>query len=297
MRGCQLDKKSITNKKYKDTVFRLLFNNKKEALGLYNNLYDADYTDESLIEIVTLEDVLFTPRKNDIAFTMNGRFVVLLEHQSTINENMPLRFLIYIARLYEKIIDVDNIYRKKLLKIPTPEFTVLYNGGDDLIKDGRKVTEQELRLSDAFNEEDVQLELKVKVIDIRYPSHNKAVTKSDTLEQYSCFIQIVEECKKQEKNLDKAMKKAIDIAIEKGILKEFLIRHSAEVRNMLTLEYNEEVAKRVEREEAMKEGSEQTRKLLIINNLRKGRPCDMVAEFLDVPIEEVEKIKNSMQID
>ena len=242
-----MDKKSITNKKYKDTVFRLLFNNKKEALGLYNNLYDADYTDESLIEIVTLEDVLFTPRKNDIAFTMNGRFVVLLEHQSTINENMPLRFLIYIARLYEKIIDVDNIYRKKLLKIPTPEFTVLNNGSDDLIKDGRKVTELELRLSDAFNEEDIQLELKVKVIDIRYPSHNKAVTKSDTLEQYSRFIQIVEDCRKQEKNLDKAMKKAIDIAIEKGILKEFLIRHSAEVRNMLTLEYNEEVAKRVER--------------------------------------------------
>ena len=123
------------------------------------------------------------------------------------------------------------------------------------------------------------------------------LTKSDTLEQYSRFIQIVEECKKQEKNLDKAMKKAIDIAIEKGILKEFLIRHSAEVRNMLTLEYNEEVAKRVEREEAMEEGSEQTRKLLIINNLRKGRPCDIVAEFLDVPIEEVEKIKDSMQID
>ena len=108
------------------------------------------------------------------------------------------------------------------------------------------------------------------------------------------------------------MKKAIDIAIEKGILKEFLIRHSAEVRNMLTLEYNEEVAKRVEREEAMEEGrvagrlegerkerrkAEEARKLLIINNLRKGRPCDIVAEFLDVPIEEVEKIKDSMQID
>ena len=81
---------------------------------------------------------------------------------------------------------------------------------------------------------------------------------------------------------------------------------------MLTLEYNEEVAKRVEREEAMEEGrvagrlegerkerrkAEEARKLLIINNLRKGRPCDIVAEFLDVPIEEVEKIKDSMQID
>ena len=34
-----------TNKKYKDTVFRMLFNNKKEALGLYNNLFDTEYTD------------------------------------------------------------------------------------------------------------------------------------------------------------------------------------------------------------------------------------------------------------
>jgi uncharacterized protein YktA (UPF0223 family) len=166
----------------------------------------------------------------------------------------------------------------------------LYNGGDDLIKDGQKVTELELRLSDAFNEEDVQLELKVKVIDIRYPSHNKAVTKSDTLEQYSRFIQIVEDCKKQEKNLDKAMKKAIDIAIEKGILKEFLIRHSAEVRNMLTLEYNKEVAKRVEREEAR----EEVRAELIKSCLRKITSCEAVAEMLDLPLEEVQRVKDTM---
>ena len=112
------------------------------------------------------------------------------------------------------------------------------------------------------------------------------LTKSDTLEQYSHFIQIVEDCKKQEKNLDEAMKKAIDIAIEKGILKEFLIRHSAEVRNMLTLEYNEEVAKRVEREEARAE--------LIKSCLRKITSCEAVAEMLDLPLEEVQRVKDTM---
>ena len=112
------------------------------------------------------------------------------------------------------------------------------------------------------------------------------LTKSDTLEQYSRFIQIVEDCRKQEKNLDKAMKKAIDIAIEKGILKEFLIRHSAEVRNMLTLEYNEEVAKRVEREEAREE--------LIKSCLRKITSCEAVAEMLDLPLEEVQRVKDTM---
>ena len=294
-------------------VFRMLFNNKKEALGLYNNLFDTDYTDESLIDIVTLEDVLFIPRKNDVAFTMNGRFVVLVEHQSTINENMPLRFLIYIARLYEKIIDADNIYRRKLIKIPAPEFVVLYNGIDDLKQDGKVVTELELNLSDAFKDDgDVQpelfkdnkgaqLELKVKVIDIRYSSHNKLVTKKDTLEQYSRFIQIIEDCRKSEENLDEAMKKAVNMAIENNILTEFLKENGSEVRNMLTLEYDEETARRVEREEAMEEGreegrreGEQARRQLIISCLRKFKSCEVVADILDIPVEEVQKIKDNM---
>ena len=301
-----------TNRKYKDTVFRMLFNNKKEALGLYNNLFDTDYTDESLIDIVTLEDVLFIPRKNDVAFTMNGRFVVLVEHQSTINENMPLRFLIYIARLYEKIIDADNIYKRKLIKIPAPEFVVLYNGRDDLKQDGKVVTELELNLSDAFKDDDVQpelfkgdkgaqLELKVKVIDIRYSSHNKLVTKKDTLEQYSRFIQIIEECRKSEENLDEAMKKAVNMAIENNILTEFLKENGSEVRNMLTLEYDEETARRVEREEAMEEGrkegrreGEQARRQLIISCLRKFKSCEVVADILDISVEEVQKIKDNM---
>ena len=302
-----------TNRKYKDTVFRMLFNNKKEALGLYNNLFDTEYTDESLIDIVTLEDVLFIPRKNDVAFTMNGRFVVLVEHQSTINENMPLRFLIYIARLYEKIIDADNIYRRKLIKIPAPEFVVLYNGIDDLKQDDKVVTELELNLSDAFKDDgDVQpelfkdnkgahLELKVKVIDIRYSSHNKLVTKKDTLEQYSRFIQIIEDCRKSEENLDEAMKTAVNMAIENNILTEFLKENGSEVHNMLTLEYDEETARRVEREEAMEEGreegrreGEQARRQLIISCLRKFKSCEVVADILDISVEEVQKIKDNM---
>ena len=308
-KGTRSTENKATNRKYKDTVFRMLFNNKKEALGLYNNLFDTEYTDESLIDIITLEDVLFIPRKNDVAFTMNGRFMVLVEHQSTINENMPLRFLIYIARLYEKIIDADNIYRRKLIKIPAPEFVVLYNGRDDLKQDGKVVTELELNLSEAFKDDgDVQpelfkdnkgaqLELKVKVIDIRYSSRNKLVTKKDTLEQYSRFIQIIEDCRKSEENLDEVMKTAVNMAIENNILTEFLKENGSEVRNMLTLEYDEETARRVEREEAREEGrreGEQARRQLIISCLRKFKSCEVVADILDISVEEVQKIKDNM---
>jgi hypothetical protein len=50
---------------------------------------------------VTLSDVLYMEQLNDISFVIDGKLVVLIEHQSSINENMPLRMLMYIAREYE----------------------------------------------------------------------------------------------------------------------------------------------------------------------------------------------------
>jgi hypothetical protein len=51
-----------------------------------------------------LEGVLFKARMNDISFEIGDKLVVLIEHQSTINPNMPLRLLLYIGRVYEKIL-------------------------------------------------------------------------------------------------------------------------------------------------------------------------------------------------
>ena len=61
--------------------------------------------EETKVNIITLEDILFMNQKNDICFTIDNKFILLLEHQSTINNNMPLRCLLYIAREYEKLID------------------------------------------------------------------------------------------------------------------------------------------------------------------------------------------------
>ena len=74
---------------------------------------------------------------------------------------------------------------------------------------------------------------------------------------------------------------------------------------MLTLEYDEETARRVEREEAMEEGrkegreegrreGEQARRQLIISCLRKFKSCEVVADILDIPVEEVQKIKDNL---
>ena len=141
------------NRKYKDTLFSKLFSNPSRLREIYNALADTDYNDDTPIEINTLEDAFFNDLKNDVSFIIGGKSVVLVEHQSTPSKNMPLRFLLYIARLYEKITDDRTLYREKLLKIPTPEFIVLYNGIKPF------PAEMTLKLSDAYMAESKPAEM------------------------------------------------------------------------------------------------------------------------------------------
>ena len=59
------NKELMINRNYKDTVFRMLFRDKKSLLSLYNALNGSDYEDESALEIVTLEHALFLRMRND----------------------------------------------------------------------------------------------------------------------------------------------------------------------------------------------------------------------------------------
>lgn len=86
----------VVNRKHKDRLFRLLFNNPKELLYLYNALSNRNYQDENELEITTLEDVTYLRMKNDISFIVDD-YLTLFEHQSTYNPNMPLRGLFYIT--------------------------------------------------------------------------------------------------------------------------------------------------------------------------------------------------------
>jgi len=56
------------------------------------------------------------------------------EHQSTPNINMPIRMLMYLGQLYEKLIkekrgnEENFLYSNSLMELPKPEFAVFYNG-------------------------------------------------------------------------------------------------------------------------------------------------------------------------
>jgi hypothetical protein len=245
------------NREYKNSVFSWLFSEPETLRELYGALAGVSVDPAVPVTINTLEGVLFKARMNDISFEIGHRLVILLEHQSTINENMPLRILLYIARIYEGITGKRDIYRERRIALPFPEFIVLYNGTAPCPEEGL------LKLSDAYvnpgelglgGGDFLPLEVKVKVYNINR-GHNEGILKrSRTLEAYSSFIAAVREHEGEVKNREEAMELAVKECIGKGILREFLERHGTEVINMLMTEWDWDEAFAVQREEGRTEG-------------------------------------------
>ncbi len=109
---------------YKDTIFR----EKDNLLSLYNALNGTAYEETDNLEITTLENAVYMNYKNDISFVFDFE-LMLYEHQSTCNPNMPLRDLLYVSRVLQNRIKDENLYSKSLIKIPAPRFVVFYNAG------------------------------------------------------------------------------------------------------------------------------------------------------------------------
>ena len=82
-----------------------------------------------------------------MAFQVDGKTMIFAEHQSTINENMPLRSFLYAGRAYEQLVPDRGRYRKKRIALPYPEFYTFYNGKEKYIK------ETMLRLSDSYKQD------------------------------------------------------------------------------------------------------------------------------------------------
>ena len=243
------------NRKYKDSVFTDLFGSdktgKENFLALYNALSGNVFKlEEVSLERKVIERSLYKTFNNDVSWEINGNLIVLVEHQSTVNENMPFRCLEYVTRIYEGIVPIKERYAEKVYKIPNPDFYVVYIGKKEL------PLEQELRLSNAFYEKDgSKLELVVKVKNCSDSKLLPLAGNCDILKQYCQFIEIVE----QNYNRvfpKRSFKKAIEIAMEQGILTDYLDRKSREVINMLCAKYDYKMDIAVKKEEAFQDGQE-----------------------------------------
>ena len=70
----------------------MLLSDRKTALEVYNAMNDSDYDNPDELVFTTLKNAVYMGMKNDVSFIISSQ-LVLYEHQSSINPNMPLRDL------------------------------------------------------------------------------------------------------------------------------------------------------------------------------------------------------------
>ena len=161
---------------YKDRLFRRLFggeDTKENLLMLYNALNGTDYVNADDLTVNTIEDVIYMKMKNDVSCIVDGR-LSLFEHQSTFSPNLPVRGMMYFAKMYDRFIEENHldIYGKALVKLPTPQYYVIYNGEED------QPDVMEPKLSDAFERPVVSGEFEWSAIMYNINSgHNRELLK------------------------------------------------------------------------------------------------------------------------
>lgn len=246
----KIRKEVKANTKYKDTVFRAIFKEKKELLSLYNAVNGTGYENEDDLQINTLENAVYMNIHNDVSCILDMR-MNLYEHQSTVNPNMPLRDLFYVAKQLEAMTVGENLYSRHQIEIPTPRFITFYNG-----KDWQPET-RVLRLSDAFRNkipsEENALELVVIQLNINPGFNEELKRECRVLGEYMVYVEKIRYYQ-QKYELEQAVEYAIDECIKEEILKEFLEKQRAEAKAMSIFEYDQEKHMAMERKENFQAG-------------------------------------------
>ena len=290
----------VANRNYKSTVFAMLFGDRERLLGLYNAISGKNYQDPEALEINTLENAIYMGMKNDLSFLIDDR-LSLYEHQSTVNPNMPLRFLFYISDLYSGMTTEENFYGRKALSIPIPCFVIFYNGSEP--QPDRKI----LRLSDLYTVrmKETQLELTAVLLNINRNHNRELMEACRDLKDYAEYVDRVRKYAR-ELPLSEAVERAITECIQEGVLKEFLEKNRAEVKKMSIYEYDQEKHIRMERQDAWEDGMQEGRREgikegelrgrnaqlseLIKKKLARGKSISRIAEELEETEERIQEL-------
>lgn len=234
------------NDEHKDRVFKYLFGNpanREWTLALYNAVNGSNYDNPEDIEYNTIEDAVYLGMKNDVSFIIVDA-LNLWEHQSTYNPNMPMRFLLYAAKLYEKYIAGSDYYpySSVLQPAPRPKCVCFYNGT------GNQPEQKILRLSEAFGGEG-DIEVIVTMLNINYGKNMALMEACEPLSEYAWLVEAIRGNQRTMRNLEAAIDAAIEEMPDEFVIKRFLLQNKAEVKGMFLTEYDQEKVLAQERQE------------------------------------------------
>ncbi len=276
--------KETVNRKYKDTVFRMLFREKNELLELYNGVNGTAYINPDELEVTTLENAIYMGMKNDVSCCIDMN-LQLYEQQSAVNPNMPMRFVQYFSKQLEKLLLNLEIYSRKQIPLPTPKFFVFYNGVEE------ELEHRVMKLSDAYvrKMEHYALELVVEQYNINSGYNEELKAKCPTLMEYMQYVETVRRYREQHA-LSEAVERAVEDCIKSGILRDFLMTNKAEVFAMSIFEYDEEKHNKTLYAEGYEDGENAGYTAVARKMKHKGMTYEEICEITGLPVEEVAQL-------
>ena len=280
---------------HKDVLFVRLFRDKENLLSLYNALNESHYTDENELYINTLDDLIYISVKNDVSFII-GSYMNLYEHQSSFCPNMPVRGLIYLARLYKSYIDMNglNIYGTRLVRLPKPRYIIFYNGTEE------HGDAEELRLSDAFGGDGSCLELTATMYNINFGHNQKLMEQCKTLSDYAYFVSRVRYYNNEKGySIEKAVDRACTDCIDENVLRDFLLKNRSEVVSMFLVDYKPSLQREMDREEGYRDGftkgEAKIQTQIVKNMIARGMTDEDIMSLTGCSQEFIEKLRKESE--
>ena len=287
------------NRQYQDRLFKAIFGRQEHKdwlLSLYNALNGSSYTDPSAIEINTIEGIIYVTMKNDISFLIDSQ-LNLYEQQSSYNPNMPLRGLMYFAELYQKHLTKQDrdLFTTALVKIPTPNFVVFYNGSRDM----PDVTK--LRLSEAFEipAENGDFEWTATMLNINAGRNKTLLQKCKPLYHYSCYVDRVKTNVRSGMTKENAVSEAVNFAIQNDFLDGYFKIQKAEVLNMSLTEFDQEAYDRHRFNEGKEAGIAEGKEIGIAIGIAEGErktALQNARNLLYMKLGSIEQIAQATQL-
>lgn len=254
-----------------DSVFCDLFSRKEYLLDLYRDLHPEDTaTQESDLEIVTIERVITNGQYNDVGFVVSDRLVVLIESQTEWSINIVTRMLLYVSETIRQILFMQgrSLHDTAPIPLPTPELYMIYTGDRDV--------PDELRFTrDVPGADKGSLEIVIHVL-----------RGSDGIVgQYVEFTRLADEVKADE-GLD-AHEKAAELVqrcIDNGILSEYMRQRQREVRGIMFTLFDQERETRLYHERLAKKATEEGHERGLEQGLEQG--LDIAIDSMTAKLQE-----------
>ena len=282
----------------KNSVFVSFFNDERNVLQFYKELHPeaVDLTVDD-IKIDTLESVIVNTLYNDLGFIVRDRYVLLVEAQSTWNENIALRMLFYLSETFRRYLNdtEQSELDEKRVQLPCPEMYVIYSGN------GKKP--EVMSLSEDFFGGRDDIELRVRVLS----EVNQTLSG-----QYIGFCKVFDEQRRLYNNGIRAAKETYRICIENGYLTDYMRSHEMEVVDMMSELFDEETMRRqleiahrrrdletgaaIGKELGMREGKEEQKIKIAKELLADGTfNNEKISKLTGLSLDKVNELANKLQ--